>query len=110
MNNKLLTLGLYTVLSLLSSSAIAKGDADNGETLFNKADCQRCHSNDIFTKEDRKVTNLKALEEKVNICDSQLSVNWFDDEVDDVVAYLNRDFYKFEEDGTNNLEQESPNK
>lgn len=105
MNNKRMTLGLITVLSLFSATAMAKGDADNGKVLFDKADCQKCHGTDIFTKEDRKVTNLKELKDKVNVCDSQLSVNWFDDEVDDVVAYLNRDFYKFEEEEKDNKKQ-----
>lgn len=107
MNNKLMTLGLCTLLSLLSATAIAKGDADNGKILFDKADCQKCHSNDIFTKEDRKVTSLTELKDKVNVCDSQLSVNWFDDEVDDVVSYLNRDFYKFDEDEKEGLKEET---
>ncbi|CAA6827225.1 MAG: Unknown protein [uncultured Thiotrichaceae bacterium] len=107
MNKTLMTLGLYTVLSLLSATAIAESDADNGKILFDKADCQKCHSTDIFTKENSKITNLKELKDKVNVCDSQLSVNWFDDEVDDVVAYLNRDFYKLDEEKEKeNLKQE----
>lgn len=91
---------LLSVLTMAATfslplSATAKGNADNGKTLFAKSQCQKCHGTEVFTREDRKVTDTAGLEKQVRMCDSQLSVNWFDDEIDDVVAYLNKTYYKF---------------
>jgi len=91
------TIGVLLTSIALSTTAIAAGNIANGQALFNKAHCQSCHSPAIFTQADRKVTHLPGLESKVRFCDSQLSGNWFDDEITDVVAYLNSNFYKFTE-------------
>ena len=97
MKTSFATLGIGAMVFALATIAYAKGNADNGKKLFNASKCQRCHSTEIFTKEDRKVKTLQQLENTVRFCDSRLSVNWFDFEIDDVVAYLNRDFYKFDD-------------
>ncbi len=93
------TLGTLTALLttlVLSSTAFAEGNATNGKKLFDKSQCQKCHGTEVFTREDHKVKDLAGLGKQVRMCDSQLSVNWFDDEIDDVVAYLNDAFYKFD--------------
>ncbi|MEE9304377.1 MAG: hypothetical protein V3U84_11420 [Thiotrichaceae bacterium] len=99
-NNMGSTLGTLTALLttlVLSSTAFAEGNATNGKTLFDKSQCQKCHGTEVFTREDHKVKDVKGLEKQVRLCDSQLSVNWFDDEISDVVTYLNEAFYKFDD-------------
>lgn len=81
----------------LACSVFAAGDAANGKSLFEKRDCLSCHGTEAFTAEDRKIKNLKALEDQVRLCDSNLNNNWFDEEIHDVVAYLNEQYYKFPE-------------
>jgi mono/diheme cytochrome c family protein len=95
MKNLIKHLLLLSTWLVLSQSALATGDADNGKVLFEKSKCTQCHGTDIFTREDRKVKDIKSLETQVRMCDSQLNVNWFDDEIKDVVAYLDMAFYKF---------------
>ncbi len=95
MGSTLGTLAALLTTLVLSSTAFAEGDATNGKTLFDKSQCQKCHGTEVFTREDHKVKDLAGLGKQVRMCDSQLSVNWFDDEIDDVVAYLNDAFYKF---------------
>lgn len=103
--------GLFTtlltalVMSTLSLSAFADGDSANGKVLYDKSQCQKCHGTEVFTREDHKVKDLTALGKQVRMCDSQLSVNWFDDEIADVVSYLNESFYKFEEKDDNKKEE-----
>ena len=95
--NKLITTGVVVGSLILTTNLLAEGKADLGKELYANSQCMSCHSTDIYTNEDRKINDLAALENKVRLCDSQLSVNWFDDEIKDVVAYLNKAFYKFEE-------------
>ncbi len=87
---------LLLAQSLLAPAALAKEpDPANGQKLFAASQCMSCHGTDVFTRPDRKITSLPALESKVRSCDAGLSTNWFDDEILDVVAYLNQTYYKF---------------
>ena len=88
------TLGLVLSGLLLSGSAFAN-NAANGKALFTQSKCGTCHGNEIYTSKDRKVKNLKALEAAVRLNDSKLNTNWFDEDVKDVTAYLNQQYYKF---------------
>lgn len=80
---------------LLAQSAMAAPDPVNGQKLFAASRCLECHGTDVFTRPDRKVKSLAALESQVRKCDANLSTNWFDDEILDVVSYLNKTYYKF---------------
>jgi mono/diheme cytochrome c family protein len=81
---------------MLAQTALAKEpDPANGQKLFAASQCMSCHGTDVFTRPDRKITSRAALESKVRSCDAGLSTNWFDDEIVDVVAYLNQTYYKF---------------
>lgn len=72
-----------------------EGNAVNGQKLFAGSKCLSCHGTDVFTKPDRKIKNLAMLESQVRRCDANSSTNWYDDEILDVVAYLNKTYYKF---------------
>lgn len=78
-----------------SSVAVANGNVANGKKLYTQSKCNQCHGTEVFTRKDRKVTSLKALEAQVRRCDSNLNTNWFDDEIIDVTAHLNKQYYKF---------------
>jgi Skp family chaperone for outer membrane proteins len=87
-------------LSLATSSAIA-ADANRGATLHNEQ-CMACHAarfsdagNEIYTRSDRRVQSLAALQKQVDRCKNNLQIVWFDEDVADVVAHLNATFYKF---------------
>ena len=90
-----LTIGLALSSLLISTSAFADGNAANGKSLFTGSKCGTCHGNEIYTSKDRKVKNLKSLEAAVRLNDSKLNTNWFDEDVKDVTAYLNQQYYKF---------------
>ena len=90
-----LTMSLALAGALISNNAYAQGNAANGKALFTASKCGTCHGNEIYTSQDRKVKNLKALEAAVRLNDSKLNTNWFDEDVKDVTAYLNQQYYKF---------------
>lgn len=92
-------LGLLAVL--LAGSAQAT-DMVKGEKLF-KRHCQACHislvggdGSTLHTRAERKVHNLAGLTRQVNFCKDNLDLQWFDDQVESVVDYLNRQYYRFE--------------
>ncbi len=80
---------------VLSSVTFAQGNVANGQKLYTESKCNQCHGTEVFTRKDRKVGNLKSLEAQVRRCDSNLNTNLFDDEIHDVTAYLNKQYYKF---------------
>jgi len=90
-----LTLSLILSGLLISVNAFAAGNAANGKTLFVGSKCGTCHGTEIYTSKNRKVKNMKALEAAVRLNDSKLNTNWFDEDVKDVTAYLNQQYYKF---------------
>ncbi len=92
--NVLLTI-VTTAGLLMSGASFAEGNAGNGNKLYSGSQCNKCHGTEVFTRKDRKVKDLKGLEAQVRRCDSNLNTNWFDDEIHDVTAHLNKKFYKF---------------
>jgi cytochrome c553 len=92
-----LTLGLAGLLisATFTTTAMAAGNEANGKKLFTGSKCNQCHGTEVFTRKDRKVTDLAKLEAQVRRCDSNLNTNWFDDEIIDVTAHLNKQYYKF---------------
>lgn len=80
---------------LITSFTFAGGNAANGKKLFTASKCNQCHGTKVYTRKDRKVKSLSALETQVRRCDSNLNTNWFDDEIIDVTAHLNKQYYKF---------------
>ena len=77
-------------LALLASPL----QADKGKELFEDK-CTRCHSTELFTREDRSVKNLEVLNTRVKVCSIAAEAEWADDKITIVVEYLNKNFYKF---------------
>jgi hypothetical protein len=89
------TLPIFISLCLLgASSTLLAADIKNGKKLQQK-NCMSCHDDGMYTRDERRVKDLSALRTQVQRCESTLGLTWFDEEVDDVTAYLNKSFYKF---------------
>ena len=69
-------------------------DIENGNDLHFES-CTGCHDDSVYTRADRKVKDLEQLGRQVRFCQNAVGATWFDDEVDDVIAYLNATYYKF---------------
>ncbi|HSR62605.1 MAG TPA: cytochrome c, partial [Gammaproteobacteria bacterium] len=59
--------------------------------------CVKCHSSDMYTRENRIVNSYDALKERIRQCELSNDLAWFEEEVEDVSAYLDEEFYRFEE-------------
>jgi len=96
------TLSLVLLASpVITLAATPTADLKKGEQLVND-NCINCHEarfgnngSDIYTRPDRRVTSLTGLKKQVIRCRDNLGLKWFDEDVDDVVAYLNKTYYKF---------------
>jgi len=80
---------------LLVSTSLFSYDAENGKDLYHEAKCQKCHTSEDFTSQERKVRDLAKLHWRVKRCNYTMKAGWFDEDIDDVVEYLNKNFYKF---------------
>ena len=88
--NKLVTPLLLTAFA----APLLAADIENGADLHFE-NCTGCHQQEVYTRSDRKVSDLASLGRQVRLCRDNLGLTWFDDEVDDVIAYLNKNYYHF---------------
>ena len=87
---KLILILFFTVLP---GSALA-ADIENGNDLHFEH-CTGCHGSEVYTRADRKMKDLAQLGKQVRFCQNVVGATWFDDEVDDVIEYLNATYYHF---------------
>ena len=85
---------LPALLAIGLPTAAVAADVANGDELHFES-CTGCHDDSVYTRADRKVRNLEQLGRQVRFCRDAIGVTWFDDEVDDVIAYLNATYYRF---------------
>jgi hypothetical protein len=87
---KFLILVIFSVYSVQSLAT----DIFNGEVLHTQ-NCTGCHDSAVYIRENRKVQTLPKLGTQVRFCKNNLGMTWFDDEVEDVVGFLNKNYYHF---------------
>lgn len=64
-----------------------------GQLLYENH-CQVCHSSVVHIREKRKAKNTGAIRSWVMRWSKYLKLSWSDDEIDEVVRYLNSRYYK----------------
>lgn len=95
------------LLCLLLTGPVHAGDAERGRELH-RENCINCHASmkggiygedgtGIYVRENRRIHSLQALYKQVRRCKTSLGVSWPESQIEDVVTYLNQNFYKFEE-------------
>ena len=82
------------VLPAVFATSLQAADIDNGDDLH-FTHCTGCHDDSVYTRDNRRVKSLERLGEQVRFCKDSLELTWFDEEVDDVIAYLNQTYYHF---------------
>ncbi len=81
-------------LLVLPLTAIQAEDISYGKELHQK-NCLECHQPELYERPDRTVKTLQHLRSQVLFCAVNNNVEWFDEELDDVTAYLNAFCYLF---------------
>ncbi len=98
------------VVLLMSLSAVACADEDakssnsvaqvesthqQGEKLHNEK-CTSCHRDEVYTREDRMVKTMSALENQVQNCmKGAAKAEWTEAQTTSVIDFLNERYYKF---------------
>lgn len=90
--NKLVLINLITLL--LFNTSVQAVDIENGKALHD-ANCLRCHDETNYTRANRIVNSYEELRERISLCELSAEMAWFDEEINDVTAYLNNAFYRF---------------
>jgi hypothetical protein len=100
------TFSLPAIILLCSATAASAnpfpdGNAQAGQKLFEKYDCNQCHNqimggdgNKIFTRFDRKRNTPDGLIEQIGMCSGNVNAHFNKQQTQDLAAYLNV-FYKF---------------
>jgi hypothetical protein len=88
--------------SVACAGSVYAGDAAEGGKLVAEKQCELCHHNKtlgdakaIYLRKDRKVTSLQKLKAQVALCNSGLNLGLFPEDEDHIVAFLDREYYKF---------------
>jgi len=81
-------------LIALSTSPFAEIDIQAGMDLHNVS-CVACHGSEMYTRERSKISNNFDLRRQVSYCRNNLNIEWFPNEEQSVVDYLNGQFYHF---------------
>jgi cytochrome c peroxidase len=80
----------------------AKGDASKGKKMFDQHKCNSCHASMLggdgsamFTRAEHKVKTPAALKTQIMNCSTNLGLMLFEDDEENIAAYLNKNYYKF---------------
>ena len=82
---------------LLAVAAQPAWSEDFHAGQFVQEKCTGCHDSTVYTRSKRKVDSLLLLKGQVQMCDAQLGIRLFNEELDAVVNYLNDNYYRFDQ-------------
>ena len=95
----IIALILLCAATTASANPFPNGDAQAGQQLFEKYQCNRCHieivggdGSAIFTRPSHKIHNAAELLEQIRICSANVGATFTPQEKQNLAAYLNR-FY-----------------
>ena len=91
-------LGVSALASLLlmptAYATLLVGDTVNGKRLYN-ANCTGCHDTSVHSRKERFVQSLDALRKQLGNCRHLATAEFSASETQDLLKYLNEEFYKF---------------
>ena len=89
-----LSASLFMLLMSTANAAELPGDGANGKRLFD-GNCTGCHDTSVMTRKDRTVQSLDALKAQLANCAHMAKKEFTESETQDLLAYLNDEFYHF---------------
>lgn len=91
----------FLIILLTQHSVIWAEDTNNKDTLYTTGDkahqnhCYKCHTDQIYTRDNRFVKSMSALGKQVKRCKDSNDIPWFDKDTEAVTHFLNEKYYKF---------------
>ncbi len=82
---------------LLSAALSGPVHAEEGfdPARFVADKCSSCHDSSVYTRSNRRVNSLPALQRQVRMCDANVGTRLFDDDLHTLVNHLNDQYYHF---------------
>jgi cytochrome c553 len=93
MRHLLMTCLAIATLATTAQAAPA-GDLAAGEQLH-AANCTSCHNTDVYTRKDRRIGSLDALNAQLQSCSHMAKKEFSPTEVRNLTKFLNDRFYHF---------------
>jgi mono/diheme cytochrome c family protein len=86
----------YLLATLVASAMLGSQTfaSDRGELLYENH-CQSCHNKNVHTRENRLVKSPESLRAWVYSWAIHNNLQWSEEEIADITAYLNRTHYHF---------------
>jgi len=84
---------LFAAAAAFAAPSWAAGDPARGEVLHRS--CLQCHGTEVYVPPKRRVQSLAALRKETARWADYYNPAFTKSEVEDLVAYLSRDFYRF---------------
>lgn len=84
--------------SLFAQDTQTTDPAHPGQELFNENCMGSCHlhkTSELFTRKDRKVDSKKGLTKMVSFCVSNLGIEVFPEDEEQITEHLNQKFYQY---------------
>ncbi|MBE9561167.1 MAG: cytochrome c [Proteobacteria bacterium] len=101
---KILTRQIFNSLFFLSAVGVSNtsfaGEGEISDPITHgeeahKNHCYKCHTDSVYTRDNRFVKSIDALSKQVVRCKEGSDVPWFDEDADAVVQFLNKKYYRF---------------
>ena len=85
---------LILLMPSVACAAALRGDSADGKRLHD-ANCMGCHDTGIYTRKDRLIRSLNALETRLGDCSHMANKEFSATEKQNIIKYLNDQFYQF---------------
>lgn len=86
---------LAALLAACGEPPVPAADPARGEALHGA--CTQCHGTEVYVPPKRRVSSLDQLRKETIRWAGMYNPGFTPAEIEDLVAYLNRDFYRFPE-------------
>jgi len=103
MKTLILLIGSAVSMQVMANDFFANADVAAGKALVEQ-NCISCHASsyggdgsEIYTRAFHKVESSKGLVAQVRACNTNLNLQWFEEDEMNASAYLNKQYYKFEQ-------------
>lgn len=84
----------FSILCLSFACLVVQADSGEGKILHDQS-CTACHDTSVYSRPDKRIKTLAELQGQVSRCTKPAGAEWSQQEVSNVVNYLNTDFYHF---------------
>ena len=85
---------LILLMPSVACAAALPGDSADGKRLHD-TNCMGCHDTGIYTRKDRLVQSLDALKKQLASCSHMAKKEFSAIEAQNIIKYLNDQFYQF---------------